>query len=233
MNILAVGVHISSVLFLAGGTLARYAQEGHRITVAATYPVTRAHCSKTDTKELVLKRELETREAVALLPAEAVFLYTESGPSYKEKEGRRLIELINRIKPEVIITHYAADHYDLHRHTSELLAACEFAARSHRITSELLPLHENPQIIFMDTIAGLAFEPEEFVNISSVFDLKCRLLACYEEETLAWQDHPVTSWLELTEIHNRYRGIQCWVHYAEAFRIPKKWGDIQPRRILP
>jgi hypothetical protein len=108
-------------------------------------------------------------------------------------------------------------------------------ARQVTIETESPPLspEDPPEVIFMDTIGGLGFEPEEFVDISEHFHTKRRMIECYESEIAEWQDHPVFSWLEWLEVNSRYRGIQSGVRYAEAFRRANKWGVRSTKRLLP
>jgi len=232
VNVLAVGAHASSTLFLAGGTLARYAQAGHCVTIAEMCSAT-GERSGPASEELILRREIETRRAATLVPAEVDFLRLDLCGAFRVETRQRLTEVIRKIQPAVIITHDPADYCVCHTETGEMISECEIASRQHGLQTDHPPICESPSIAFMDTIAGIGFEPEEFVDITSVFELKCRMLACYEEETAAWQDHPVVAWLEWMGVHSRYRGIQAGVRYAEAFRRPHKWGHMRPCRILP
>ncbi len=230
MNVLVVGAHASSILFLACGTLFRYAQAGHGVTIAEMCSLL-GEDSEPMTEAKILKRETEARQAATLVPAEISFFHPEASDNIQAWQYLR--ELILKIKPEVIITHDPADYYICHKETSEMVAACGLTFQRHGSGIGQPPGFESPSIVYMDTMAGIAFEPEEFVDISAAFELKCRMLACFETETATWQDHPVVAWLEWMGIHSRYRGIQAGVRYAEAFRRPRRWGHLQPRRILP
>ena len=233
MNVLAVGAHPMDILFLSGGTLARYHPAGHSISIVTM-------CSRPSENpdlpadDLVRARQQETLRAAALIGAQVHFLRLGVCGAWPDRDTRfPLAEIIGQVQPTVILTHDPADYCPDHECTSDLVRECDSVARQQGVITQSPPIRETPEIVFMDTVSGLGFEPEEFVDITPVFDTKRRMMACYEEEIAAWQDHPVVAWMDWVEVHSRYRGMQSGVRYAEAFRRPRKWGLMRPRRILP
>jgi len=90
-----------------------------------------------------------------------------------------------------------------------------------------------PPICYMDTVSGLSFDPDEFVDISPVFELKRKMLECLETDVAPYRGHPVLDTMEWVEITARFRGIQSGVRYAEAFARSPYWGSSLPTRLLP
>jgi LmbE family N-acetylglucosaminyl deacetylase len=85
----------------------------------------------------------------------------------------------------------------------------------------------------MDTIAGLQFEPSEFVDITDHLDTKLAMLAEHRTQLEWLRDHDDVDMLEQLRTVARFRGLQCGVTYAEGFRPCNVWLRATTRRLLP
>ncbi len=85
----------------------------------------------------------------------------------------------------------------------------------------------------MDTLAGLGFEPTEFVDISSEFATKASMLRAHESQQEWLSERYDQDICEQIEIQANFRGMQCGVKYAEAFRSCLTWLRARPERLLP
>jgi LmbE family N-acetylglucosaminyl deacetylase len=233
MNVLAVGAHPLDIVFLCGGTLARYARAHNSVGIAyLCLPVSEDPSVHLDV--LAEQRERETNQAAALIGAEAYFLRIpplelDLGPRHK----RQVTDLVRRFRPDLIITHDPGDYHPDHETTSRLVHEATLLARipDVRTDSPVTPIFT--ELVYVETVAGLGFRPERFVDITDVVETKRRMMLCYESEIAAWEDHPVVPWIEWMEVTSRFRGIQSGARYAEAFRPCHKWGHLSPERILP
>lgn len=68
-------------------------------------------------------------------------------------------------------------------------------------------------------LPGNAFEPNEYLDISKLLDLKLRALACYKEEMRDWP-HPRS--IRGVEVQAQWRGTQVGLDAAEAYRIIRR-----------
>ena len=75
-----------------------------------------------------------------------------------------------------------------------------------------------PEIFYMDTVAGINFQPEQYDDISESFDLKRKMLACHESQGGWLQAQHGMTYLEFMEHISRFRCLQCGVRYAECFQ---------------
>ncbi len=233
MNVLAVGAHPLDIVFLCGGTLARYARAGHAIAVAyLALPMSES--PDFNLEEVTATREEETARAFSLIGASVHFLRL--GPlefSTTPENKLRVTDLIRRAKPEVILTHDPADYHPEHRVTTALVQESSLLARQYVVETESPVIQTHSEIICMDTVAGVGFRPEQFVDISDVIETKRNMMLAYESEIKAWEDDPVMPWMEWMEVTARYRGIQVGMRYAEAFRPLHTWGSLSSERRLP
>lgn len=233
MNVLAVGAHPLDIVFLCGGTLARYARAGHTIAIAyLALPMSESpHLSL---EELTATREAETARAFSLVGASIHFLRFEALDFSLTPETKlRAIELIRKVEPDVILTHDPEDYHPEHQVTTALVHESSMLARQYVVETESPPTKAHSEIICMDTVAGISFRPEQFVDISDVIETKRSMMLAYESEISFWKDHPVLPWMDWMEVAGRYRGIQAGVRYAEAFRPLRKWGNMSFERRLP
>jgi LmbE family N-acetylglucosaminyl deacetylase len=235
VNVLAVGAHPLDVFFLCGGTLARYARSGHSVFIAVVCQPA-AESATAAVEQVAALSETDTGRAASLIGATVDYLRVPAFSLRDDLEtSLRVTEVVRRAQPDVILTHDPADYYSDHQQTSETVSTAAIMSRQVTIETESPPLSPRhcPEVIFMDTISGLGFEPEEFVDITEDFDMKRRMIECYESEVAQWRDDPVFSWLEWLEVNSRYRGIQSGVRCAEAFRRANKWGVRSTKRLLP
>ena len=82
-------------------------------------------------------------------------------------------------------------------------------------------------------MAGIGFEPREYVDISDVFELKRTMLSQHESQVSWMKEHDGLDIMDFMETMGRFRGIQCGVRYAEAFSRCQAWLRNPPRRLLP
>jgi LmbE family N-acetylglucosaminyl deacetylase len=85
----------------------------------------------------------------------------------------------------------------------------------------------------MDNIAGIAFQPDEYVDITSAIEAKRQMLRCHRSQfnaiaTLAGRDLE-----QLMDIQSRFRGLAAGCAFAEGFCRLESWQRGLARRLLP
>lgn len=227
MNILAVGANPDDVEILCAGTLAVHAHRGDRIAIAILTTGDKGALDVSP-EEMAALREQEARDAAAVIGAALHPLRLPDGAvEVSLALRRRLVSLIRRTAPDVIITHYERDYMSDHCYTSQLVFDASFWAGVAAFAGEPDETSDysvRPKILAMDTVAGLGFVPEEYVDISGVIDTKLEMLACHKSQISYMQERDGFDMLDYVRTAARYRGYQCGVPYAEGFI---------PRRVFP
>ena len=121
MNILAIGAHPDDVELCCGGTLAKYAKQGHKVFTATA---TNGNVgSATLSKEEIAKiRKEEARRAAAHIGAEYICLDYDDEMFFEDKQARiNFINLVRYCKADVIITHNPHDYNPDHELTSKIV----------------------------------------------------------------------------------------------------------------
>ena len=223
MNVLAIATNASEMVLVCGGTLARYALAGHTVSTLALCRSGTRHPEFT--AELAEAENREYRNSAAVIAATTYHLERPRFDLRHDHEtALQVTEIIRQVQPGLIITHDDNDYSRDHRVTSELATEGLFMAKQPGIKTGSAPIVEHPCVVFMDTVTGLGFDPEQYVDITKVFDHKLRMLRAFEMEVEEFADNPVVETIEWMEVTARYRGVQCGVRYAEAFRWPHRWG---------
>lgn len=234
VNVLAFGAHPDDIELYCGGTLAKYAQAGHSVTMAVICNGV-AGRGEMGPDEIIQIRAHESLEAASVIGADTVHLgYPDHQIPVDNSIKSRIIEIIRAARPSVVFVHAPDDCYLDHERTSTLVEECLNLAPDRELETESPPLTEWPPLYYMDTVSGLGFEPDEFVDITDVFDIKRKMTECHASQLAVWRsDTSVDSPVDMMEISARFRGIQCGVRYAEAFRAANKWGRFWVSRVLP
>lgn len=240
VNVLAIGAHGDDLEMFCGGTLARCAERGDHVVMCV---VTDGRGRpKGDPDQIAAIRKAEAQASANVIGAESAWLGIPDGGLTVNDETRHLfIELIRRTRPDVIITHPADDYHPDHRNTNRLVLDAAQVARTANYPSQYPPHRGAVPVAFMDAERGINFIPEEYVDISPVWEKKVAMLDCHVSQIMGEGYDPnfVMPPPELNEFHYYikalagFRGLSCNVRYAEGYRWWQAAGRLVPYRILP
>jgi LmbE family N-acetylglucosaminyl deacetylase len=233
MKILAVGAHPDDIEILCAGTLAKYAQKGHIVTMAHTCRGDKGHF-EIPADELSRIRRREAAESASVIGAESIGLGMKDLELYADRDTTlKVVELIRRTKPDIILTHDPNDYMPDHTVTSKLVFDASFIATlPHTKTDH--PHHDRvTPIYYMDTLAGVAFEPEEYVDISDTIQIKREMLGRHASQIEWLRNHDRIEIIDFMETVARFRGLQCGAPFAEGFRRSHRWPRNPTIRYLP
>ena len=85
----------------------------------------------------------------------------------------------------------------------------------------------------MDNLAGMNFNPTEYVDITDEIELKIEMLECHESQLKWMRDHDHIDFADFVRTCSKFRGLQCGVDYAEAFTQEYVWLKVVAKRLLP
>jgi len=232
MNVLAVGCHPDDIEISCCGTLAKCVKRGDKVTVCHVANGDMGH-------EIISPEELrkirigEAKSAGALAGIDVVTLdigdLLPNGCDIAQRD--KLVTLIKEVQPDFIITHSPTDYMPDHLAVSKLVFDASFAASVPHYGTEgkaaVVP------IFYMDNLAGMNFNPTEYVDITDEIELKIKMLECHESQLKWMRDHDGIDFAEFVRTCSRFRGIQCGVGYAEAFTQELVWPKVVAKRLLP
>jgi LmbE family N-acetylglucosaminyl deacetylase len=232
-SVLAVGAHPDDVEILAAGTLARYAAAGARVTICCVTAGELGHPAA-DAAERGAARLAEARAAAAHIGAALICLGLPDGGVADTPEARlRAIDAVREAAADLVITHDPADYHPDHRAASGLVFAATFVASSAQVVTAHPPIRRAPPLFYMDTIAGIGFAPDEYVDITSTMDAKRAMLAEHRSQMDWLRARAGIDAMDLIEVVARFRGGACGVRHAEGFRRAGTWLREGTSRLLP
>jgi LmbE family N-acetylglucosaminyl deacetylase len=234
MNVLFVGAHPDDIETFCGGTAARFVQMGAKVffCVATNGNVGSPTLPK---DEIAAIRKAEAQCAANVVGAELIWLGFDDEFLIDSVETRHaFINAFRIADPDVVICHWRADYNPDHSISGAIVDECIHMAGIPNIKTEAPPTTKAiAHVYFMDTPAGVGFEPELYVNITDVFETKVKMLACHESQS-AWMKKIFNYEMDaFLEIPAKYRGLQAGVPMAEAFRPSYRWGRGFVKHYLP
>ena len=185
-RVLTIGAHPDDAEFGAGGTLARWAQEGCRISMLIVTDGSKGSWDPAVTpSDLAKVRAAEQVAAAETLGATGDLIhldYVDGELEYSMELRQRICEWIRRVRPNVVLSHDPWKRYMLHPdHRAAGMGAIDgvVAARDHLFYPELGLEKHRPEAILL----WGADEPDYWEDIEPTFDVKIAALLCHSSQT--------------------------------------------------
>jgi len=220
LDILAIGAHPDDVELGCGGTVALCTEQGRKVGILH---LTRGESGTRGTPE---EREAEARKAAEALGVAAVeFLDCGDGVLRTGKaEEDALIEVLRRLRPEIVLGPAPADRHPDHGRAHRLVAdACFYAGLRRRGEGEA----HRPRAVF-SYMQHDPFEPAFIVDVTGTWERKIESLAAYDSQLYRPGDdrnEPKTKvsspeFSRAMEGRARHFGLMINATYGEPFWSP-------------
>lgn len=234
LSVLAFGAHPDDLEFQIGGTLAKYAARGHRVTMAV---VTNGDVgsSTLPMEEIAAIRHEEAKAAAAVIGADLIWIgYHDEFFFHNEESRRRLIDVMRAAEPDVVLAHWTDDYHPDHSFSGQAVRDARIMTAVPNIVTQHPPLKTIPTLFHYDTLAGINFTPEVYVDVSDTFATKKSMLACHVSQDSWIRDiFAGTSLAEIMEVQTKFRGFQAGFRHAEGFRALETWPRAADFSLLP
>lgn len=233
MNVLALGAHPDDLELLCGGTLAKYALRGDKVTMCSLTNGNMGHPEyKPDDMARVRKAEMEA--SAALIGADVIWLNVDDEMSEITLAARLMItDLLREVRPDIVITHYDQDYHVDHRNASQLVFEAAPLACVHNIITEHPVLNKQVLIYYMDTLGAVNFLPTEYVDITDTIEIKKSMFHCHKSQDEWMLKATGFDMTEVLDAVARVRGYAAGCKFAEGFRRLEAWYRGTTTRVLP
>jgi LmbE family N-acetylglucosaminyl deacetylase len=226
--VLSVLAHPDDAEFLCAGTMIRLARERYCQLHIASMTAGDCGSSVLSPDEISTMRRAEGAKAAELVGAtfhcldEKDLLLT-----YSERPLEKVVRLLRRVRPQIVLTHSSIDYMLDHEVTSSLARAAAFAAPAPNFLRDRghdPALDRIPHLYYCDAIegkdlAGRSVDPHFHVDVSNAIDQKTEMLACHaSQREWLWKQHGMDQYVQTMRDWGARRGQMCGVAYAEGFR---------------
>ena len=233
-TVLVISCHPDDMEIACAGTLLKCKARGDRVVVCHLSSGNLGH-EIIPPDRLRVIRANEAKKSAALGGFEILYGGFDDLELYdNNKESRdKVVDIIKQVDPDFIITHSPDDYMPDHTATSKLVFDACFAATlpNYRTRTEgrarLVPVY------YMDTLAGVNFNPTEYVDVTPYIDTKFAMLNCHESQIVWMRGHDHIDFPDMVKTCCRYRGFQCGADYAEGFRQCQVYLKGTTKRLLP
>jgi len=227
-RLLAVMAHPDDCEMLAGGTLFHLKELGWDLGIVT---MTAGDCGSVTIprEELARIRYAEAKAAADYVGA----WYSCAGLMdvevfYNHENLRRVVEVMRRFDPDVVITHSPVDYMLDHEEASRLARGASFALAipnyETRQNPPVKPARATPVLYYADAIEGTdplgrRIYPQFYVDISQTLQSKREMLARHVSQR-EWlrSHHGIDEYLEQMTAWAAAYGRECGVDHAEGFR---------------
>jgi LmbE family N-acetylglucosaminyl deacetylase len=220
---LVVGAHPDDPEFGTGGTMLKWIRDGWRVVyVICTNGDKGSSDPEMTSEQLARIREGEQKEAAKTLGiSEVEFLgYPDGGLEDTPEFRGRLVRLIRKYRPDIVLTHDPYRRYMGHRDHRIAGMATMDAVFPYSRDSLFYPEHKaeglQPHKVMEVHLFG-AEDPDTFVDISDVFEIKMKAVCCHVSQvgdhTADWE-----TWLQQRREQNKAMSRNKDMPLSEAFK---------------
>src|SRR5437773_2462105 len=210
VDLLAIAAHRDDVELTCGGTLAKAVKAGHRVGIL---DLTQGEMG---TRGDAATRAAEAERAAATLGV-ALRLNANMPDAHLENNGasrQKLVEIIRRLRPRVVILPFPVGRHPDHRVASELgRDACYLAGLAKYEPGTGGEAHRPYKLLYALAYREDPVKPTFVVDISDVFEAKMQAIKCYASQfdgaKAAGEVHPTDQELyELIRVQSaHYRSL--------------------------
>jgi LmbE family N-acetylglucosaminyl deacetylase len=144
-----------------------------------------------------------------------------------------MADVVRMVRPDVMITHNPQDYMTDHVETSLIATNGGFCSglghrpRKYDAYMSFIPT------FFMDTLAGVDFQPTHYVDITDQIETKLQALECHVSQLKWMREHDNIDFADMVRTCSKYRGYQCGVAYAEGFKPYNVYPRYSTKNLLP
>ena len=120
----------------------------------------------------------EAKNAAAVIGEKLIWLDFKDEFLIDSREIRlAFIDALRQAAPDVVFCHWRNDYNPDRSISGRLVDECIHIPGVANIKTPTPPVEKFPHVYYMDTPAGVGFEPELYVDITSIFETKLKLVA--------------------------------------------------------
>jgi len=227
-NVLVVAAHPDDEVLGCGGTIAKYSKDNNIYLVILGEGISSRYIQRNEVKKKeLLQLRKDSQKVGELLGIKEIFFFALPDNRFDTVSFldivKKVEEIIKKIKPEIIYTHYSGDLNIDHRLTFQAVLTATRPVKGcsvKEIYSFEIP--SSTEWSFGKIEKDKIFNPNIFEDISDALETKLKALKAYKNEIRKFP-HPRSS-KTIRAMATRW-GSVAGLKYAEAFELTRKIID--------
>ncbi|HDK26765.1 MAG TPA: bacillithiol biosynthesis deacetylase BshB1 [Candidatus Atribacteria bacterium] len=218
LNILAVGPHPDDVELGMGGSILKFTETGHRVTIV---DLTDGEPTLRGNPEIRKKESVKASRILGI--EERITLDFPNRYLQDEIEARQeLAEIIRKTQPDILFAPYWIDAHPDHISASKICEAARFYGKFVKTEMKGKPLYVKKIYYYISSHLRQNIKPSFIMDISKFVEMKIEVIRCYESQFgPSPEDHQMFEWILNS---NRYWGNLIGTKFAEPFISKEEIG---------
>ena len=219
LDLLAVGAHPDDAEISCGGTLAAACAQGYAVGVL---DLTRGELGTNGTPEIRAAEAAEAARALGIRGRWNAALPDGGIDSHDAEQTRRVVGWLRRLRPAILLGHFAQDRHPDHVQASQLLDRASYFAGLVRYKAEGETFRPSGRYHFASRIG---FTPSFVVDITETWETKRRAILAHRSQVhREGSDARSTAlndpdFMNRIEARARHYGGMIGVRYGEPFHF--------------
>lgn len=224
LDVLAFAPHPDDLELCCGGTLIRLTDAGCRVGLV---DLTRGEKGSRGTPEIRAREADAAREILGARARLNLGLPDLGVDARDPSQIRRVVEVIRRHRPRLVLTCSEHDHHPDHVEAAHLVERAVYTAGLWSYDAPGEP-HRPGRVLFY--MGRIVFEPRLIIDITPVHDQKMRAAACFESQFVRDPDDPIRTpisdpgFMERITARARHYGSRIGVSFGEPFDLREPFG---------
>jgi len=224
-TILVVAAHPDDEVLGCGGSMAKWSRAGHKVHVvimaegATSRDTVRDRGERSEELSMLKVAAYSAGEMLGVDSVQVLDMPDNRMDSLDRLDVIKVVEReIDRLQPEMVVTHHAGDVNIDHRLIHEaVVTACR--PQPGHCVKRLLSFEVPSSTEWQTPGSAPMFQPNWYVDIEETLALKMQALNTYQSEMRAW---PHARSLKSVEHLGRWRGASVGCEAAEAFQLMRE-----------
>lgn len=217
VHLCVIGAHIGDAEIMAGGVVCKYVESGHKATLVHLTPGEKGN-PRLSPAQYRKQKVSEARKFASAVGAEVIVLNYKDGELPDNEEVRlRVCDIIRKIKPDIVITHWKGSFHKDHRTCHNVVMDGVFYAALPGI-KRALPAHSIKLLYYAENWEDpYDYQPDIWIDISSVYN---KWLEALKVEALFRGEISSFDYMRYYQGLVNLRGAEVGFAQAETFMLP-------------
>ena len=229
LDILVLPVHPDDAELGCAGTILKHIEEGKKVGIA---DLTRGELGTRGSAEIRKSEAAAAADILGLTIRENIGLPDGFFENSREHQ-LKVIEIIRKYQPEIIITNAYHDRHPDHGRANELVEAASFLSGLRKIETEVDGISQEawrPKLV-LHFIQDNYIKPDFVVDVTDYWDTKIKSILAYQSQFFNknWENEPQTyisspEFINIVEARAREFGKSIQAKFGEGFTSRKILG---------